>query len=509
MKERNNKGQFTMTCSFSDWCLMNDHQDWLDLWDYKLNGCGPEDVAYRSGKKWYFKCPRGLHESEPKTLCSLTGGQSRLFCRRCGSFGQWLIDNIGDDAIEKYWSDKNTINPFEIGYGCHDAVWIKCQSGKHPDYDCIVYAFTSGCRCPYCNGKRIAVGINDIATTRPDLASYFLHKEDTHKYAACSGKFVLMKCPTCGTVQLKRISNIYERGFNCDRCSRGKSYPEQFMYNVLDQIKQKHHIKIYSSHTFDWSKHIVANNDALSGKKIYDFYIVFDKEIIIETHGKQHYTECSFTKRTLAEEQENDRIKMSEAMRHGFCTSTYVVIDCQQSNKKYIQKSIMNSVLPKLLQFYEGDIDWEQADKQASINITQWICDLWSECIEKDKVNAIAEITGLSFQTVYKYLQNGAKLGLCKHGQNRNRPVYCVEYNCYFSCAKVCAEYLGNILNRKITVLQINRSARSGGIISAYGLHFKYISHDDFKEIYDAQTLIALDEYNENNLKELHEYIQK
>lgn len=219
--------------------------------------------------------------------------------------------------------------------------------------------------------------------------------------------------------------------------------------------------------------------------------------------------ECSFTKRTLTEEQENDRIKMIEAMRHGFCTNTYVVIDCQQSNKKYIQMSIMNSILPKLLGFSEGDIDWEKADIQASINITQWICDLWNECVEEDKVNAIAEITGLHFQTVYKYLQNGAKLGLCKHGQNRNRPVYCAEYNCYFVCAKVCAEYLCNILNRKIIVLQINRSARSDGTTSAYGLHFKYVSHDDFKKIYDTQTSMALDEYNENTLKDLCKYIQK
>ena len=495
--------------SFAEWCRDNEHQDWLDLWDYELNEVGPDEVAYRSGKKWYFKCLRGLHESETKRLCDLTGGKCRMLCKKCGSFGQWLIDNCGNNAIEEYWSEKNSIDPFEIGYGSHDVVWIKCQSGNHPDYDCIVYVFTSGCRCPYCNGKRIAVGINDIATTRPDLASYFLYVEDTHRYAACSGKHVWTKCPVCGEVQLKQISHMHERGFNCDKCSRGKSYPEQFMYNVLDQVRQKYNIKIYTSHTFDWSKCIIANNDTLSGRKIYDFYIVFDKNIIIETHGKQHYMECAFTKRTLSEEQENDRIKMSEAMRNGFCRDTYVVIDCQQSNKKYIQKSIMKSVLPKLLQFSEGDIDWDKADQQASINITRWICDLWNECNEKDKVNAISEITGLYFQTVYKYLQKGAKLGLCNHGQNRNRPVYCIECNCYFACAKVCAEYLCNILNRKITILQINRSARSGGTTSAYGLHFEYVPHDDFKRACDIQTSMALNEYNEKNLKDLYKHMQK
>lgn len=511
MKGRNNKGQFKMTYSLNDWCLMNGHQDWLDLWDYELNGCGPEDVTYRSGKKYWFKCARGIHGGTYRCIANLTVNKnSILICKKCNSFGQYLLDTFGEFGICQYWSDRNTVDPFDIFAGnSKTKIWVRCQNNGHPDYLTTPNVFSiMGCRCPVCVNKKIIPGINDIATTRSDLASYFLYEEDTHKYAACSGKFVWMKCPVCGTVQFKQISNMYERGFSCDKCSRGKSYPEQFMYNVLDQIKQKHHIEIYSSHTFDWSKYVVANNDTLSGKKIYDFYVVFNKDIIIETHGSQHYEECWFTERTLAEEQENDKIKMCEAMRHGFCKDTYVVIDCRQSNKKYIQRSIMNSVLPKLFGFSENDIDWERADKQASINITQWICDLWNKCVEGNKVNTIAEVSGLSAQTVYKYLQNGAKLGLCKHGQNRNRPVYCIEYNCYFNCAKVCAEYLHNILNRNVSVLQINRSARSDGTMSAYGLHFKYISHDDFEEIYNIQTSMRLNEYNENNLKDLQRYIK-
>lgn len=496
--------------SFDEWCMDNNHQDWLGLWNYEINEASPEDVAYRSGKKFWFKCPRGLHDGTYRCIANLTVNKnSTLICKKCNSFGQYLLDVFGEFGICQYWSDRNTINSFDVSVGdSKTTIWIKCQNSNHPDYATTPNMFSiMGCRCPVCVNKKIISGINDIATTRPDLASYFLNKEDSYKYAACSGKFVSMKCPICETVQLKQISNVYERGFSCDKCSRSKSYPEQFMYNVLDQIRQKHNMKIYTSHTFDWSKYVVANNDILSGKKIYDFYVISDKEIIIETHGKQHYEECSFTQRTLFEEQENDRIKMNEAMHHGFCTDTYVVIDCKQSDKKYIQKSIMNSTLPKLFQFSEDDIDWELADKQASINITQWICNLWNECVEKDKVGAVSEITGLSLQTVYKYLQNGAKLGLCRHGQNRNRPVYCIEYNCYFVCAKVCAEYLCNILNRKITILQINRSAHSGGIKSAYGLHFKYISYDDFRKQYDVQTSITLDEYNESNLKDLQKYI--
>ena len=44
--------------SFAEWCKDNNHQDWLDRWDYELNEVGPENVASGSNKKYYFKCPR-------------------------------------------------------------------------------------------------------------------------------------------------------------------------------------------------------------------------------------------------------------------------------------------------------------------------------------------------------------------------------------------------------------------------------------------------------------------
>lgn len=50
MKERKVK------YSFAEWCRDNNHQEWLDLWDYELNGVGPDDVTYGMRKKCHFKC---------------------------------------------------------------------------------------------------------------------------------------------------------------------------------------------------------------------------------------------------------------------------------------------------------------------------------------------------------------------------------------------------------------------------------------------------------------------
>ena len=72
------------------------------------------------------------------------------------SFAQYHIDNTDEDFIEKYWSDKNTIDPFSIAPNSNKfKVWIKCQNFcKHDDYRVRISSFTQGSRCPICKESR-------------------------------------------------------------------------------------------------------------------------------------------------------------------------------------------------------------------------------------------------------------------------------------------------------------------------------------------------------------------
>ena len=91
-----------ISISFKQWCEENDLQWILDLWDYKKNNISPENIAKGTGKQYYFKCERGLHDSIPVTIVSITGKKNqRHFCQICQSFGQWCIDNDFYDLIEQ------------------------------------------------------------------------------------------------------------------------------------------------------------------------------------------------------------------------------------------------------------------------------------------------------------------------------------------------------------------------------------------------------------------------
>lgn len=128
--------------SFEQWCYDNNKYDYLNLWDYNKNICLPSEVDRGSGKCFYFKCPNGKHESEKYTLNNLTNYRedvgdyvSHIVCDKCSSFGQYLLDNYGSLDI---WSDKNEIDPFNIGAQSNKKVFLICE-------DCNIEKSVTAC----------------------------------------------------------------------------------------------------------------------------------------------------------------------------------------------------------------------------------------------------------------------------------------------------------------------------------------------------------------------------
>lgn len=72
------------------------------------------------------------------------------------SLAEWMVNNLGEDALEKYWSNKNEVDPFKIGSGTREKVWMICQEKEyHDNYELAPYSFKKGRRCPYCRGFKV------------------------------------------------------------------------------------------------------------------------------------------------------------------------------------------------------------------------------------------------------------------------------------------------------------------------------------------------------------------
>lgn len=257
------------------------------------------------------------------------------------------------------------------------------------------YSLLKGIGCSACACRVVVEGINDIPTTAPWMVKYFQGGYDeAKKYCKGSIDKIQLKCPDCGRLKYREINHLYTSKTIACVCGDGFSYPEKFMANVLVQLGVEFKIH-YSS---DWS-----NN------KEYDFCIP-SLNMIIETHGMQHYKELKGFKRTLVEEQENDRIKRELALRNGI--KHYIVIDCRKSEFDWTKFNVYE----KLRDYLDmSNVDFRKAEEFALKNIVREVCEYWDQKEEWETVTDLSIRFKLKDKTIREYLKKGNKFNWCKY----------------------------------------------------------------------------------------------
>lgn len=298
---------------------------------------------------------------------------------------------ITDKEIRK---DENGYNRKYYKYTCNKCGWTKgwIEERRILGKDTIV--------CACCNSQIVVEGINDIPTTAPWMIPYFQGGiEEAKLYTKGSGKYIYPICPDCGKVKNKpmNIYNIYTRHSIACSCKDNKSYNEKLMISILEQLKINYELE----HSPKWSC-----------KRRYDFYIS-NLNIIIETHGLQHYKGGFERKngRNLKEEQDNDRIKKELAIENRIKEENYIVIDCRKSELEYIKQNILNSRLNEI--FDLSIIDWLKVEEFALSNLIKQVCDYWNEDIYS--IEEISKIVKLKENTIKKYIKQGASIGWCNN----------------------------------------------------------------------------------------------
>lgn len=278
------------------------------------------------------------------------------------------------------------------------AYYVKCtkcgyeydtpkREGNLKKYGCIV-----------CTGKKVVQGINDIPTTAPWMVKYFENPEDASKYTYSSNKKINMICPHCGKDKKKLTPNtLYRKGFGCAYCGDGISYPEKFIRNLLDELNIDYIFQL-SKKDFNWCENYR-----------YDFYIP-SKNIIIETHGRQHY-EDAFSSNFI-EQERIDLIKKESALNNGI--KQYIQLDCRESNKQWIIDSIINSNLDEILEFNYKDIDWNKIEYNSLNSILLESCILWEQN-ERLTTYDIGKMLHINGDTIHKYLIKGSEIGICNY----------------------------------------------------------------------------------------------
>jgi len=113
---------------------------------------------------------------------------------------------------------------------------------------------TKGLGCPYCGGKKVLPGFNDLKTTHPDLARE-AKGWDTTRYSQGSNKKVGWKCQIGHVWDAEIVNRVNGRG--CPSCAKTSFDPNQdgFLYLLFHPVWMVYKIGISNSVNERTDKH--------------------------------------------------------------------------------------------------------------------------------------------------------------------------------------------------------------------------------------------------------------
>ena len=355
-----------------------------------------------------------------------------------------------DDIWNWDKNNENDINPYKLKKQSNKKVWLYCLKHDYHNYDRegnkVGYKtscdrFFKGYKCSYC-GKNKTHWKDSLAYNYPQIARMIAIKEndltfdDCYNIACKTHKKFYFKCSKCNIVSNKKYSlyQIVTYGYPCKVCSDGIPVTEKFITNILKQLNVDYIYQLNKS-DFEWCKDFR-----------YDFYIS-NLNIIIETHGEQHYKETYSKWDNLEDIQMNDLFKYKCAKNH---INNYIIIDCRYSTLKWLKENIIK----ELSNYFDlSNIDWELAweESQNSLCVKSW--ELWNSGIHSTV--EIGKILNINRNTVTRYLKRGVECEKCNYSKNgltrnnfgknhyKSKRVICITTKRIFNTISDACSYYG------------------------------------------------------------------
>ena len=289
-------------------------------WDWENNTVNPYMIYKNTPKfKIYIKCTKvDYHKSHKTTPNRFFYNNGCPYCKNMiihprDSFGQYLIDTYGNDAIEKYWSSKNTLDPFKLSpKSSIKKVWILCQEkdyhNENGGYLVTLNNFYKGNRCSYCYNRKVHK-LDSFGALYPEKVKYWSSNNDKSPYevSPMTHKKYKFICEKCGKEFERRLSALNRNniGVICRECSA--SQLEQCAKEILDKYNIKYKREYFYEDLFG-----IGNKNLR-----FDFYLT-DYNLLIECQGEQHekWQKTWQTEEDFERQLEHDRRKKEYAKEH-------------------------------------------------------------------------------------------------------------------------------------------------------------------------------------------------
>lgn len=206
--------------TLKEYCREYGREDLLLQWhDSKNADLTPADVSYGSHKKIWWRCQKG-HEWQSAVY---TRTEKAYGCPYCAGkrilVGQDFASLYPELAAQWHPQKNGKAQPTQYLPGSHTSVWWRCEQGH--TWKALIKSRVEGTGCPYCSGRAVISGENDLQTMAPLVARQW-HPEKNgtlqpNRITAGSTRKVWWRCERGHEWQAEVYARMAGRG--CPVCT--------------------------------------------------------------------------------------------------------------------------------------------------------------------------------------------------------------------------------------------------------------------------------------------------
>lgn len=240
--------------------LQEKRPDVAEKWDFEKNkNLSPDMFTVSSNEIVWWKCNVCGHKWK-NSINSMTR-TGRYGCAKCAnkqrgrSFIKGVVERKGSLAekfpsLAKEWHPyKNgELTPNDITAGHFKPVWWKCSKCDY-EWQASPANRKKGVGCPCCSGRVPNIGINDLETKCPEIASEWDYERNypltPREFLPKSGKKVWWKCSVCGKSWESAIRHRTKiNSIGCRSCKH-KLEKKQFPLKGKQKLEKDIIIKLF------------------------------------------------------------------------------------------------------------------------------------------------------------------------------------------------------------------------------------------------------------------------
>ena len=149
--------------------LASMHPELLEQWDTEKNlPLRPEKLRSRSIVIVWWKCRQG-HTWQAAVFSRSQGADCPVCTGRTVLPGENDLATVFPQLARQWDQERNgALTPQQVSPYSNRAVWWRCGLGH--SWHAAISTRAWGSDCPYCAGRKVLAGFNDLATRYPELA---------------------------------------------------------------------------------------------------------------------------------------------------------------------------------------------------------------------------------------------------------------------------------------------------------------------------------------------------